>query len=65
MATRGGLEPPMREPKSLVLPLHHRVAIILEVLHTGLFSPPLTQPLYPQMLHILHIELTGLGLSLV
>lgn len=26
-ATRPGLEPGMREPKSLVLPLHHRVTV--------------------------------------
>ena len=27
VVTRGGLEPPMRESKSLVLPLHYRVLL--------------------------------------
>ncbi len=30
MVTRGGLEPPMRESKSLVLPLHYRVALCID-----------------------------------
>ena len=32
--TRLGLEPRMREPKSLVLPLHHRVKVFAEREHT-------------------------------
>lgn len=59
MATRGGLEPPMREPKSLVLPLHHRVAILSQkILNTqntpqDLFYPAAnTAPLSADVTHL-------------
>ena len=40
MVTRGGFEPPMRESKSLVLPLHYRVIFIEICMNSSLTTTP-------------------------